>query len=155
MGSMFKATDIYTISHSLQWRHNGRDGVSNHQPYSCLSNCLIRRRSKKTPKLRVTGLFVGNSPVTGKFPAQMASNAENVSISWRHLDRKDTRVQVHTYIFVKLTCHKIQPVTIFNKPSTHACWWMDANIRVLKCMRDELKCDSSYHQPKWQQFVLN
>ena len=28
--------------------------------------------------------FVGNSPVTGEFPAQMASNAENVSIWWRH-----------------------------------------------------------------------
>ena len=27
---------------------------------------------------------VGNSPVTGEFPAQMASNAENISISWRH-----------------------------------------------------------------------
>ena len=28
--------------------------------------------------------FVGNSPVTGEFPAQMASNAENVSIWWRN-----------------------------------------------------------------------
>ena len=34
---------------------------------------------KKTSKLRVTGLCWGNSPVTGEFPAQMASNAENVS----------------------------------------------------------------------------
>ena len=31
-------------------------------------------------KLRVTGLCEGNSPVTGDFPAQRASNAENVSI---------------------------------------------------------------------------
>ena len=31
-------------------------------------------------KLRVTGLCAGNSPVTGEFPTQMASNAENVSI---------------------------------------------------------------------------
>ena len=37
-------------------------------------------------KLRVTGLCVGNSPGTGEFPAQMASNAENVSIWWRHHD---------------------------------------------------------------------
>ena len=35
-------------------------------------------------KLRVTGLCAGNSPGTGEFPAQMASNAENVTISWRH-----------------------------------------------------------------------
>ena len=34
------------------------------------------RRSKKTSKLRVTGLCAGNSPGTGEFPAQMASNAE-------------------------------------------------------------------------------
>ena len=39
---------------------------------------------KKTLKLRVTGLCAGNSPVTGEFPAQMTSNAENVPIWWRH-----------------------------------------------------------------------
>ena len=32
----------------------------------------------------ITGLCAGNSPVTGEFPAQMASNAENGSIWWRH-----------------------------------------------------------------------
>ena len=69
---------------ALQWRHNGRDSVSNHQPHDCLLNRLFRRRSKKTSKLRVTGLCAGNSPGTGEFPAQMARNAENVSIWWRH-----------------------------------------------------------------------
>ena len=69
---------------SLQWRHNGLDGVSNHQPHDCLLNRLFRRRSKKTAKPRVTGLCEGNSPVPGEFPAQRASNAENVSIWWRH-----------------------------------------------------------------------
>ena len=34
--------------------------------------------------LRVTSLFEGNSPVTGEFTAQRGSNAENVSIRWRH-----------------------------------------------------------------------
>ena len=69
---------------SLQLRHNGLDGVSNHQPHDCLLNHLFRRRSKKTSKLRVTGLCEGNSTVTGEFPAQRASNAENVSFWWRH-----------------------------------------------------------------------
>ena len=41
-------------------------------------------REKETSKLRVTGLCAGNSPMTGEFPTQMASNAENVSIWWRH-----------------------------------------------------------------------
>ena len=69
---------------SLQWRHNGRDGVSNNQPHDYLLNRLFRRRSKKISKLRVTGLCPRNSTGTGEFPAQMASNAENVSIWWRH-----------------------------------------------------------------------
>ena len=37
-------------------------------------------------KLRVTGLCEGNSPVTGEFPSQRASNAKKVSIWWRHYD---------------------------------------------------------------------
>ena len=68
----------------LQWRHNGRDSVSNHQPHDCLLNRLFRRRSKKTSKLRVTGLCAGNSRGIGEFPVQMASNAEKVFIWWRH-----------------------------------------------------------------------
>ena len=75
-----------SVSWPLRWRHNERDGVSNHQPHDCLLNRLFGRKSKWTSKFRVTGLCVGNSPGTGEFPAQMASNAENVSIWWRHHD---------------------------------------------------------------------
>ena len=46
----------------LRWRHNDHDCVSNHQPRGCSLNRLLRRRSKKTSKLCVTGLCVGNSP---------------------------------------------------------------------------------------------
>ena len=68
---------VYQVS-LLQWRHNGRDGVSNHQPHHCLLNGLFRRRSKKH-QCSASLAFV-----TGEFPAQMASNAENVSIWLRH-----------------------------------------------------------------------
>ena len=68
----------HTLSNWLQWCHNGCDGVSNHLRLDCLLN-----RSKKTSKLHVTGLCEGNSPVTGEYPSQRASNAENVSIWWR------------------------------------------------------------------------
>ena len=61
-------------------------GVSNHQPHDCLLNCLFSRRSKKTSKIHVTGLCEENSQVSGEFPTQRASNAENVSIWWRHYD---------------------------------------------------------------------
>ena len=70
--------------HTLQWRHDEREGVSNHRRYDSLLNRLFRRRSKKSLKLRVTGLCEGNPPVTGGFPSQRASNAVNVSIWWRH-----------------------------------------------------------------------
>ena len=75
---------IVGVFYPLRWRHNGCHNVSNHQPHHCLLNRLFRRRSKKTSKLRVTGLCAENSPGTGEFPAQMASNAKNVSIWWRH-----------------------------------------------------------------------
>ena len=82
---LYRQTKIVEgILMSLQWRHNEPDGVSNHQPHDCLLNHFSRRRPKKTSKLRVTGLCAGNSPVTGEFPAQMASYEENVSIWWRH-----------------------------------------------------------------------
>ena len=64
----------------LQWRHNEHKGVSIHR----VSNVYSTVCSGATSKLRVTGLCEGNSPVTSEFPAQRTSNAENVSIWWRH-----------------------------------------------------------------------
>ena len=76
--------DISYMMITLHWRHNERDSTSNHQPHDYLRNRLFKCRSKETPKLCVTGLCAGNSPETGEFPAQSASNAGNVSIWWRH-----------------------------------------------------------------------
>ena len=75
---------VWKLPYTLLWRHNGCDSISNQQPHDCLFNPITRRRSKKTSNLRVSCLCAGNSPGTGEFPAQMASNAENVSIWWRH-----------------------------------------------------------------------
>ena len=83
---------------SLQWRHNGCNGVSNYRRFDCLLNRLFRRRSKKTSKLRVTGLCEGNPPVTDGFPSQRASNAENVCIWWRHHVNVDSKH--HSVIFM-------------------------------------------------------
>ena len=101
----------------LRWRHNGHDGVSNHQPHDCLLNRLFGL----TSKLSVTGFCVGNSPGTGEFPAQMASNAENVSIWWRHhtLPMSDenkwlfmkTSWHGHAFRITGPLCERHQPVT--------------------------------------------
>ena len=75
---------LHILGTALQRRHNDRYSVSNHQRLDCLLNHLFMCRSKKTSKLRVTGLCKGNIPVSSEIPTQIASNAENVSIWWRH-----------------------------------------------------------------------
>ena len=61
---------------TLQWRHNGPDGVSNHQPYDCLLSRLFRRRSKKTSSaslafLRGIHWWPVNSPHEGPVTRKM------------------------------------------------------------------------------------
>ena len=80
----------------FQWRHYGTDGVSNHRRYDCLLNRVFRRRSRKISKLRATGLCTWNSLVTGEFPAQKASYADNVSIWWRHHALISTGLSLYT-----------------------------------------------------------
>ena len=80
----FYKTETLFLCPALQWHHNECDGVSNHQRLDCLLNRLFGRRSKETSKLRFTGLYEGNSLMTGEFPVQRASNMENVSIWWHH-----------------------------------------------------------------------
>ena len=105
---------------ALQWRHNGSDSVSNRQPYDCLLNGLFRRRSKKTSKLRVTGLCEGNLPGSGEFPAQMASYAENVSIWWRHH---------RLYADAQLWAWHTMPHYVYGNVRVHSNWqnrrWTD------------------------------
>ena len=125
------------ISVPLPWRHNGHDSVSYHQPHHCLLNRLCGCRSKETSKLRVTGLCAGNSPGTGAFPAQMASNAENVSIWWRHHANMIYRTkwsldiamiyqvsrQFHTTYFGISWCLSSRTHTHTHKLYSSPSWW--------------------------------
>ena len=92
--------NLWFMSDPLQWSLNGRNSVSNHQPHDCLLNRLFKRKSKKISKLRVTGLSAGNSPVPGEFPAQMASNVENVFIWWHHHVTTKFSVNWTQYLFL-------------------------------------------------------
>ena len=49
-----------------------------------VNSTVIQAQIKGNTKAPRHWLCEGNSPVTGEFPAQMASNAENISIWWRH-----------------------------------------------------------------------
>ena len=49
-------------AHSLQWRYNECDGVSNHQPHDCLLNRLFNAQIKQNIKA------LRHSPFCGEFP---------------------------------------------------------------------------------------
>ena len=104
----YRCTMCIILSFTLQWRHNERHSVSNHQHHHCLLKRLL------ISKLRVTGLCAGNSPGTGEFLAQMASNAENVSIWWRHHDHMHSRASITQ-----------QYLTVHNRPNTV---WQDQSV---------------------------
>ena len=111
---------LHTIT--LQWRHNGGDSVSNHQPHDCLLNVYSgadQRKHESSASLAfVRGIHRGPVNSTGEFPAQMASIAENVSIWWRHRD------------FIRY-CFDSQPSDINKACSTH-CIHTPIHIIYLK-----------------------
>ena len=78
---------------ALKWRHNGHDGVSNHQPHQCLLNRLFGHSSKKTSKLRVTGLCVWYSPGPVNSPHKWPVT--------RNMFPFDDVIMEHEYITVK------------------------------------------------------
>ena len=115
--------NVFVVNNSdkmitLQWRHSGHNCASNHQPHHCLLNRVFRRRSKKTSKLRATGLCAWNSTVTGEFPPQ-PGNAENVSFWLRH----HVYELGHAYIykFCKKNKKNISTGYIFALMDRHPC----------------------------------
>ena len=91
---------------TLQWRHNERDGVSNHQPYDCLLSRLYR--PKKISKLRVTGLCEGNSSVTSEYPLNVliypCIDPSHKSDKYRTMHRFVTEMCTHVHISVTEWC---------------------------------------------------
>ena len=133
-------------NYSLRWRHNGRVIVSNYHPHVC----LFRRRSKKTSKLRVTGLCAGNSPRTCEFPAQMASYAENVSIWWRHHDEPNIIEEMATcYMYIHMQIYLTESL-ILNALHTKAIFQNNADSFDLGYFRRSKKWPCS--QQLWCPF---
>ena len=110
---------------SLRWRRNGHGGVSNHQPHDCLLNRLFRRRSNiKAPRhWPLCGEFTG----TGEFPAQRASNAENVSIWWRHYVLIERRLWI-CGVFQWIKHKAVKCVCLFIYPHSTSLHWIVWNI---------------------------
>ena len=126
---------------TLQWRHNGGESVSNHQPRACLLNRLCRRRSKKKSKLRVTGLCAGNSPVTGEFPAQMAGNAEKLPF--------DEVIMRYVDFIVETPCVShflVEVVLLRTKESSSQI----VTYCQIDCIKYNLKCSLLCEALPWQ-----
>ena len=118
---------------SLQWCHNGSDGVSNHQSHHCLINRSFRHSSKLISKLRVTGLCAGNSPVSGKFPAQMTNSVENVSIWWRHHALNISLTAAPLWVFVLKWSQMLVSCSL-------GCWSHAVNIIACKTCNLRSSC---------------
>ena len=107
--------------------------IINHQPHGCLLNRLFWRKSKKTSKLRVTGLCAGNSPGTGEFPAQMASYAENVSIWWRHHGKHQHICHIQYHLLNNLVLSKYHFSFEFLKYH-HQIQFMKPQMLLISCL---------------------
>ena len=96
----------HTAIRPLQWRHNGRDSVSNHQPHDCLLNRLFRRRLKKTLKLRVTGLVRGihRGPV---------NSAHKWPVTWKMFPFYDV-IMIKKHKKAQIMCRGELDMHIFN-----------------------------------------
>ena len=78
---------------------------------------FVQAQIKKPPKFRVIGLYEGNPPVTGSFPSQKASDAEKVSIWWRH----------HAYLRNLKTIFGYWAVTYLVKPGIYRAMMLLVN----------------------------
>ena len=122
--------NVFSIKNFLQYHYSDvimeNKVSSNHQPYYCLLTRLFGSRSNDTFKLRVTSRCSGNAPVT--------SNAENVSIWWRHRDSSRHRpLTVHSWLTISgvETCTSL--VMNFIPPSevpNHKTWTGSRNGSV-------------------------
>ena len=77
---------------SLQWRYNERDGVSNHKPRNCLlTQVFIQARLKENIKALCHWPLCGEVSRWRWISRTKVSDAENVSIWWRHHVKWDRR----------------------------------------------------------------
>ena len=131
-------TEITMTSYWARWRIKLPASRLFSQPF-------IQAQIKETSKLPITGLCAGNSPVTGEFPqefpddrwipAQMASNAENVSIRWLHHGM--------LYCYFKITSKRCYASSNGQWANTTMCmtmkchasyWWWCHDVEILSTL---------------------
>ena len=130
---------VVSTPHTLLWRHNDRDSVSNHQPRGCLLSRLFRRRSKKTSKLRVTGLCVGNSPGPVNSP-------HKGPVTRKMFPFDDVIMRTGCWLYVCAVHVRNQNREQFNKLNLHHRHWVTWNLRNLFQRYARLGCMTIHSQ---------
>ena len=96
------------------------------------TQAFIQAQVKETSKLRVADLCEGNSPVTGEFPPQRASNLENVFIWWRHHDYNLNVIMFYMCWLAGIGEPEFRPIrqTFTNSSAKPACdlWYEHVKI---------------------------
>ena len=83
------------------------------------TNRLFRRRSKKTWKLRVTGLCEGNSPMTSEFPHKWPVTRKMFPIDYVIMNSKFC---IHFTVTNPFNCPQDPFIGVSLKESTFHCW---------------------------------
>ena len=145
--------DVNRIGHRLLADVPGPDG------FKTLTDTLLT----ETFNMFVMDLCAGNSPVTGEFPAQMASIAEKVFIWWRHHDwtvlliwllgvgffQRTTRWWIDNLLLSRFPYH----LCAFNDKlqMTGLIWRYFPASQVLNCT----ECTINFHTLKcWKEYRL-
>ena len=121
-------------------------------------------RSKKTSKIRVTGLCAGDSSVTGEFPTQRANHAEKVSVWWRHDDNKKYHGSIGEVV-APLSWRSLQVritwivwATIQNHYAVSTCMMTSSKGNISRVTgplcRDFTGPVNSPHEDRWRELKL-
>ena len=110
--------------------------------FTIVYSTVYSGRSKKTPKLCVTGLCVGNSLVTGEFPTQRANNMENVPIWWCHHIQTTKTVIISLYLQATWSKNDISLV--------HEISFIYLNFFIIETEKSGYQCDHDHGWPSTQ-----
>ena len=107
---MHHGWNIY-VCNTLQWRHNERDGVSNHQPHDCLLKRAHRRKYQSSASLAfVRGIhrWLVNSPHKWPVSQKMFPFDDAITLPWRrsHSIWMSVRTQLSPIEYTMITASK-------------------------------------------------
>ena len=128
---MWSLVTVY-LKQPLQWRHNGRDGVSNHQPHHCLLNRLsgtAHRKHQSSASLAfVRGIHRWPVNSQHKWPVTRKMFPFDDVIMTSFMLSYSGKIREYIYVFKHFSTLKLVWVVLDNDlfilyVQYHVCWW--------------------------------